>query len=119
MSGHTAPVPETIAYADFAAVDLRVGTVVAAEPNTKARRPAYVLRIDLGEHGVRTSSAQITQHYTPDGLFGRQVLCVCNLPPKRVAGITSEVLVVGAYDAQEAVVLAGFEHPVPDGARLQ
>ncbi len=110
---------ETITYEDFAAVDLRVGTVTAAEPNPKARTPAYVLRIDLGERGVRTSSAQITDHYTPEELIGRQVVCVCNLPPKRVAGVRSEVLVVGAYDRRDTVVLAGFEHQVPDGARLQ
>ncbi|MCO5985143.1 tRNA-binding protein [Actinoallomurus spadix] len=108
-----------IEWADFEKVELRVGTVVTAEPNTRARNPAYVLTVDLGEEvGIRTSSAQITAHYTPEELVGRQVLCVCNFEPKRVAGIKSEVLVTGAYDDQGRVVLAGFDHPVPNGTRL-
>lgn len=112
MSAHT------IDFDDFARVDLRIGTVISAEPNAQARKPAYVLRIDLGPLGLRTSSAQVTDLYGPAELVGRQVLCVCNLAPKRVAGVASEVLVLGAYDAGERVVLAGFEHAVPNGARL-
>ncbi|MGJ7906434.1 tRNA-binding protein [Actinopolyspora sp. H202] len=108
----------TIEWADFERVELRVGTVVAAEPNTAARSPAYVLSVDLGEHGVRTSSAQITEYYTPEDLLGRQVLCVCNFEPKRVAGVKSEVLVTGAHSEHGGVVLAGFEFPVPNGTRL-
>jgi tRNA-binding protein len=110
---------ETIEFDDFTRVDLRIGTVTAAQPNAKARKPAYVLTIDLGPLGTRTSSAQITDHYTVDDLVGTQVLCVCNFAPKRIAGIKSEVLVVGGLDAEGRVVLAGFGHPVPDGTPLR
>lgn len=107
-----------IEASDFERVELRAGTVVTAEPNPKARKPAHVLTIDLGEHGVRTSSAQITDNYRPEDLLGRQVLCVCNLDTKRVAGIRSEVLVTGAPDENGAIVLATFDQPVPNGSRL-
>lgn len=109
---------DVIEWSDFEKVELRVGTVVTAEPNPTARTPAYVLTVDLGELGVRTSSAQVTDHYAADELPGRQVLCVCNFAPKRIAGVTSEVLVTGAYDEAGSVVLAGFDHPVPNGTRL-
>ncbi|MFC4005208.1 tRNA-binding protein [Prauserella oleivorans] len=110
---------DIIEWSDFEKVELRVGTIVEAAPNEKARKPAYVLKVDLGaELGLRTSSAQITDHYEPDALIGRQVLCVCNFEPKRIAGVKSEVLVTGAHDAEGRVVLAGFEHPVPNGTRL-
>ncbi|MEU5849233.1 tRNA-binding protein [Saccharopolyspora shandongensis] len=107
-----------IEWADFEKVELRVGTIVQAQPNEKARKPAYVLTIDLGEMGRKTSSAQITDHYGPEDLIGRQVLCVCNFEPKRIAGVKSEVLVTGAHDEENSVVLAGFDHPVPNGTRL-
>ncbi|MEV5539652.1 tRNA-binding protein [Saccharopolyspora shandongensis] len=107
-----------IEWADFEKVELRVGTIVQAQPNEKARKPAYVLTIDLGEMGQKTSSAQITDHYEPEDLIGRQVLCVCNFEPKRIAGVKSEVLVTGAHDEENGVVLAGFDHPVPNGTRL-
>nr|WP_298137001.1 tRNA-binding protein [uncultured Pseudomonas sp.] len=109
---------QQIEWDDFQRVELRVGTVVAAEPNPKALKPAYVLRVDLGESGVKTSSAQLTAHYRCDELIGRQVLCVCNFAPKRIAGIRSEVLVTGVYDAEQKVVLASFDKPLPNGARL-
>lgn len=109
---------DVIEWSDFERVELRVGTVVEAEPNEKARKPAYVLKVDLGELGVKTSSAQVTDHYTAEELTGRRVLCVCNFEPKRVAGVKSEVLVTGAHDGQGRVVLAGFDHPVPNGTRL-
>ncbi len=108
----------TIEWQDFAKVELRVGTIRNARPNEKAVKPAYVLDIDLGELGIKTSSAQITAHYTCDELVGRQVLCVCNFAPKRIAGIRSEVLVTGVYDSDNHVVLAGFDRPLPNGARL-
>ncbi|WP_019812578.1 tRNA-binding protein [Saccharomonospora saliphila] len=108
-----------IEWADFEKVELRVGTVVTAEPNEKARKPAYVLTVDLGDElGVKTSSAQITEHYRAADLIGRQVLCVCNFEPKRVAGVKSEVLVTGAHDGDGNVVLAGFDRAVPNGTRL-
>jgi tRNA-binding protein len=107
-----------IEWNDFQRVELRVGTVLSAEPNDKALKPAYVLRVDLGEFGVKTSSAQLTAHYDCDELIGRQVLCVCNFAPKRIAGVRSEILVTGVYDADNKVVLASFDKPLPNGARL-
>ncbi|TRO32928.1 tRNA-binding protein [Ectopseudomonas mendocina] len=109
---------QTIEWQDFEKVELRVGTIRSARPNEKAVKPAYVLEVDLGELGLKTSSAQITVHYTCDELVGRQVLCVCNFAPKRIAGVRSEVLVTGVYDSDNRVVLAGFDKPLPNGARL-
>ncbi|AEB59063.1 export-related chaperone CsaA [Ectopseudomonas mendocina] len=109
---------QTIEWQDFEKVELRVGTIRSARPNEKAVKPAYVLEVDLGEMGLKTSSAQITVHYTCDELVGRQVLCVCNFAPKRIAGVRSEVLVTGVYDSDNRVVLAGFDKPLPNGARL-
>jgi tRNA-binding protein len=107
-----------IEWDDFQRIELRVGTVLSAEPNAKALKPAYVLHVDLGELGIKTSSAQLTAHYSCDELIGRQVLCVCNFTTKRIAGIRSEVLVTGVHDADNKVVLAGFDKPLPNGARL-
>ncbi|WP_017937776.1 tRNA-binding protein [Zestomonas thermotolerans] len=107
-----------IQWEDFQRVELRVGTILRAWPNAKAIKPAYVLEIDLGELGIKTSSAQVTAHYTTEELPGRQVLCVCNFPPKRIAGVRSEVLVTGVYDDAGRVVLASFDKPLPNGARL-
>ncbi|SDG53899.1 tRNA-binding protein [Pseudomonas seleniipraecipitans] len=107
-----------IEWQDFERVDLRVGTLISAAPNEKALKPAYVLQVDLGELGIRTSSAQLTAHYSAEELVGRQVLCVCNFAPKRIAGVRSEVLVTGVYDSDGKVVLAGFDKPLPNGARL-
>ena len=107
---------QTIEWQDFEKVELRVGTIRCA--NEKAVKPAYVLEVDLGELGVKTSSAQITAHYSCGELIGRQVLCVCNFAPKRIAGVRSEVLVTGVYDNDNRVVLAGFDQPLPNGARL-
>lgn len=102
----------------FFAVEMRVGTVLSAEPNPKARKPAYVLRVDFGEHGVRTSSAQITDRYAAAELVGRRVVAVTNLPPRRVAGVESEVLVLGAVPEEGGVVLLAPDAPVPDGTRI-
>ncbi|MEK1942239.1 MAG: tRNA-binding protein [Pseudomonas sp.] len=109
---------DTIEWQDFERVELRVGTIVNAEPNVKARKPAYVLQVDLGPLGLKTSSAQITAHYSLESLIGKQVLCVCNFAPKSIAGVRSEVLVTGVYDEENRVVLASFEHPLPNGSRL-
>ena len=109
----------TIGFDDFAKVDVRVGTVLRASPNPAARKPAYVLEVDFGpELGRKTTSAQLTELYTPDQLVGRQVAAVVNFPPKRIARVVSEVLVLGFPDAQGRVVLIGVDHPVPNGARM-
>ncbi len=109
----------TIDFAQFQAVDIRAGTVLSAEPNPKARMPAYVLTIDFGpELGVKTSSAQLVDLYRPEDLVGTQVAAVVNLPAKRVAGVKSEVLVLGFPDSAGRVVLVRPERPVPNGARL-
>jgi len=109
----------TIAFEDFLKVDVRVGTVLSAAPNHAARKPAYVLEVDFGPQiGRKTTSAQLTERYTAEELVGRQVAAVVNFPPKRIAGVKSEVLVLGFPDAAGHVVLIGVDHPVPDGGRL-
>ncbi|MEI7444659.1 MAG: tRNA-binding protein [Burkholderiales bacterium] len=109
----------TIGWNDFTKVELRVGRVLAAEPFPEARRPAYRLRIDFGpEIGVRRSSAQITDHYTPETLVGRLVVAVVNFPPKQIGPFMSECLVTGFHDAQGRVTLCMPEHEVPLGTKL-
>jgi len=109
----------TIALDDFLRVDIRVGTIVAAEPFAEARKPALLLRIDFGEGvGVKRSSAQITEHYTPETLVGRQVVAVVNFPPRQIGPVMSEVLCLGFPDANGNVVLVSPDHSVPDGKRL-
>lgn len=109
----------SIGYADFERVDIRVGTVVGAEPNVRARKPAYVLTVDFGPAiGIKKTSAQLTVHYTPESLVGRQVAAVVNFPPKQIGPLMSEVLVLGFPDAEGAVVLVGVDRPVPNGGKL-
>jgi tRNA-binding protein len=104
---------------DLHRLDVRVGTVVAAEPFPEARTPALKLEIDFGpELGRRRSSAQITRRYDPAGLVGRQVVAVVNFPPRRVAGFASEVLVLGGVPEAGDVVLLAPDAPVPDGTRV-
>ncbi len=108
-----------IGYDDFQRVDIRVGTVVEAEPYPEARRPAYKLQVDFGpEIGVRKTSAQLTDHYTCEALIGRQVAGVVNFPPKQIGKFVSEVLVLGFPDGEGEVVLVVPDQSVPDGVRL-
>jgi tRNA-binding protein len=109
----------TITYDDFARVDIRVGTILEAAPLEGARKPAYRLLIDFGpEIGQRKSSVQITVHYQPGELIGRQVAAVVNFPPRQIGKFMSEVLTLGFPDADGDVVLAAIERTVPDGGKL-
>ncbi|GGG48302.1 tRNA-binding protein [Hymenobacter glacieicola] len=108
-----------LTWAEFERVDVRVGTILEAREFPAARRPAYQLLLDLGpEIGQKKSSAQITHHYQPAELVGRQVLCVVNFPPKQIGKFLSEVLVTGFADAEGHIVLASVAGPVPNGSRL-
>ena len=108
-----------ISYDDFAAVDIRLGRITRAEAFPEARKPAYKLWVDFGRDiGEKRSSAQITAHYTPEGLIGRQVLAVVNFPPRQIGPVKSEVLVLGVPDAEGEVVLIGPGHDVPLGGKL-
>lgn len=108
-----------ISFDDFLKVDIRAGTILEARVFPEARKPAYILLIDFGpELGVKKSSAQITVHYTPEALVGRQVMAVVNIPPRQIGPVRSEVLTLGYEDADGAIVLAALERPVPNGKRL-
>lgn len=109
----------TISLDQFLAVDIRAGTVIAAEPFPEARKPAIKLWIDFGpDIGTKKSSAQITVHYTPDALIGRQVIAVVNFPPRQIGTYMSEVLVLGVSDADGGIVLLAPDTPVPNGGRM-
>ena len=109
----------TISYQDFEAVDIRVGTIVKVDPFPEARKPAYKLTIDFGAAiGLKRSSAQITHHYSPEQLTGRQIAAVINFPPKQIGPFMSEVLTLGFPDDQGNVVLIEPSRSIPDGGRL-
>jgi tRNA-binding protein len=108
-----------ISFDDFLQVDIRVGTIVEAGPNAAARKPSYRLLVDFGpEIGRKLSSAQLVQNYGVDELIGRQVAAVVNFPPRQIAKVVSEVLVLGFPDEAGNVVLVAVERPVPNGGRL-
>jgi tRNA-binding protein len=109
----------SISFDDFMKVDIRIGTIIEVENFPEARKPAYKLKIDFGpEIGVRKSSAQITVHYTPDELMGRQVAAVVNFPPRQIGPFMSEVLTLGFADQNGDVVLIEVGKPCPNGSRM-
>lgn len=109
---------ETITWTDFEKVDIRVGTIIAANDFPKAKRPAYQLTIDFGDLGIKNSSAQITALYQADQLIGQQVIAVVNFPPKQIANFFSECLVLGIYDENKNVVLLQPQRPVSNGLKI-
>lgn len=108
----------SIRWSDFEKIDIRAGVVTEARPFPEAHRPAYQLWIDFGALGVKRASAQVTRHYTPEGLVGRQVIAVVNFPPKRIGPFVSEVLVLGVYDDAGEVVLLQPERSVRPGQKI-
>jgi tRNA-binding protein len=104
---------------DFHGIDMRIGTILRAEPFPEAKKPAFRLLIDFGpEIGLKRSSAQVTVHYTPAQLEGRQVVAVVNIGERRIAGFVSQVLVLGALPQPHEIVLLAVDHPVPNGTRV-
>jgi tRNA-binding protein len=108
----------TITWNDFEKIDIRCGTILSARPFEKALKPAFQLEIDFGALGIKRSSAQITHHYTPESLLGRQVMAVVNFPPKQIANFFSECLVLGVYDSNNQVVLLEAGMKVENGSKI-
>ena len=109
---------EEISFDDFLKVQIITGTIVDVRANAKARVPAFVIDIDFGPHGRKTSSAQLTGNYAPDTLRGKQIVAVANFPPKRIAGVKSEVLILGAVSETRGIVLLEPTFPVENGAQV-
>lgn len=109
---------QTIDFNEFQRIDIRIGTVVRAEFFAKTNKPAFKIWVDLGELGIKKSSAQITHYYQPEQLIGKQVLCVCNFASKQIADFMSEVLVTGFDDGNGRIVLASADKAVPNGSKL-
>ena len=107
-----------LSWNDFEKVDMRVGTIIEANTFPKAKKPAFQLKIDFGELGIKMSSAQITKFYQPESLIGQQVIAVVNFPPKQIADFVSECLVLGIYDENKDVVLLTPKHPVSNGLKI-
>lgn len=107
-----------ITFEYFEKIDMRTGTILEAERNPDARQPAYVMQIDFGPLGVKISSAQLTENYNPDDLVGRQVIAVTNFPAKRIAGVMSQVLVLGIMSEEKGVVLLQPDRAVKNGDRI-
>ena len=107
----------SIEWTDFIKVEMRVGTIISAEVFTEAKKPAYKIVADFGEHGLRKSSAQITRLYTPEELIGKQIIAELNFPPKQIANMQSECLILGAVDMDE-VTLLSTDKPVKNGLQI-
>ena len=107
-----------ITWEDFEKIEIRVGTIVKVNDFPKAKKPAYQLTIDFGEHGMKQSSAQITVHYSKEDLLNRQIIAVVNFPPKKIADFISECLVLGVYDENNHVVLLNADRAVKNGSKI-